>query len=66
MFPFLWKIEPVIKHFKAPKYDQGCVKIFLLLSTLPIMIQISGKTNIGKTLTQLNCFIFLLKIGGEP
>ena len=34
----------VLKHCKVPKcYDQDCLEIFFLLSTLPMMIQISGK-----------------------
>ena len=43
--PFdLWLIGSVLKHCKVPKYyDQDCLKIFFLLSTLPAMIPISGK-----------------------
>ena len=41
---YLWLIKAVLKHYKVPKYyDQDCLKIFFLLSTLPAMIQISGK-----------------------
>ena len=33
------------KYCKVPKhYDQDCLKFFFLLSTLPMMIQISGKS----------------------
>ena len=43
---YLWLIIYVLKHFIVPKYyDQDCLKIFFLLSTLPIMIQISGKNS---------------------
>ena len=97
----LWLIGSVLKYCKVPKHDQDCLKIFFLLSTLPMMIQIFGKngslaqkcyfyqktTNNQRwklfkvkffakikhakqclqqtikfaTLTQLTCFIFLLK-----
>ena len=41
---YLWRIGPVVKHCKVPKnYGQDCLEIFLLLSTLPAMIQTSGK-----------------------
>ena len=34
----------VLKYCKVPKYyDEDCLKIFFLPSTLPMMIQISGK-----------------------
>ena len=37
-------IESVLKHCKVPNYhDQNFLKIFFLLSTLTVMIQISGK-----------------------
>ena len=40
----LWLIRSVLKHCKVPKYyDQDCLKIFFLPSTLPMMIQISTK-----------------------
>ena len=36
---------PVLKHCKVPKYyDQDCLKIVLLLSANPMMIQVSGKS----------------------
>ena len=42
---YLWWIGSVLKYCKVPKYyDQDCLKIFFLLSTLPMMIQISGKS----------------------
>ena len=42
---YLWWIGSVLKYFKVPKYyDQDYLKIFFLLSTLPMMIQISGKS----------------------
>ena len=43
-------MEPVLKYYKVPKhYDQDCLKISDLLSTLPMMIQISGKSaNVAK------------------
>ena len=41
---YLWRIGPVVKHCKVPKnYGQDCLEIFLLLSTLPAMIQTSGE-----------------------
>ena len=41
---YLWLIRYVSKYCKVPKYyDQDCLKIFSLLSTLPAMIWISGK-----------------------
>ena len=41
---YLWLLESVLKHFEVPKYyDQDCLKIFFLLSALPMTIQISGK-----------------------
>ena len=37
-------MEPVLKYFKVSQYyDQDCLKISSLLSTLLMMIQISGK-----------------------
>ena len=41
---YLWRIGPVPKHFKVPKYfDKDCLKIiFLLSSALSMMIQIFG------------------------
>ena len=41
----LWLMESVLKHCKVPKYyEQHCMKILLLISTLPAMIVgISGK-----------------------
>ena len=43
-FKFWW-IECLLKYCKVPKYyDQDCLKTFFLLSLLPIMIQISGKS----------------------
>ena len=42
---YLWLIGSVLKYCKVPKYyDRDCLKIFFLLSALPIMIQISGKS----------------------
>ena len=36
---------PVLKHCKVPKYyDQDYLKIVLLLSANPMMIQVSGKS----------------------
>ena len=94
----MWRVRPVLKHFKVPKYyAQNCLKIFLLFSAFPVMIEVLEKVliwlkkvsfikskfdfkvklqlkpnfNLSKvlhktikswTLTQLNCFIFLLKI----
>ena len=41
---YLLLIRSVLKHCKVPKYyNQDCLKIFFLLSELPMMIQISGK-----------------------
>ena len=41
-----WLIWSVLKHCKIPKYNDGdCLKIFFLLSTVPMIIQISGKKN---------------------
>ena len=40
----MWLIRSVLKYCKVLKfYDQDCLKIFFLLSTLPMMIQISGE-----------------------
>ena len=34
----------VLKHYKVPEYyDQDYLEIFLMLSTLPLRIQVSGK-----------------------
>ena len=45
-FFYLWGIGPVLKQYKVPKYfDQDCLKIFVLLFTLSMMIQISGKSH---------------------
>ena len=39
---YLWWIRSVLKYCKVSKYyGQDCRKIFFLLSTLPMMIQIS-------------------------
>ena len=44
VFFYLWLIGSVLKHCKVPKYyDQDCLKIFFLLSTLAGMIRISDK-----------------------
>ena len=41
---YLSPIRPVLKHFKVLRfYEQDCLKIFLLLFALLIMIQVSGK-----------------------
>ena len=40
---YLWLIRSILKHSTVPKYEQDCLKIFFLFSTLPMMIQISGK-----------------------
>ena len=41
---YLWLIGQILEHCKVPKYyDQSFLKSFFLLSTLPAMIQISGK-----------------------
>ena len=35
----LWRIGPMVKHFKVLKYyNQDCLKIFFLLSTRPMVI----------------------------
>ena len=35
---------PVLKHYKVPEYyDQDYLEIFLMLSTLPLRIQVSGR-----------------------
>ena len=40
---YLWQIRPVPNHSKVLKYyDQDCLKIFHLFSTLPMMIQVSS------------------------
>ena len=41
---YLWQIGPVLKHCKVPKHVRDCLKVFLLLSTLSMMIQVSGKS----------------------
>ena len=42
---YLWLFGPVLNYKKVPKYyDQDCLKTFLFLSTLPVMIQLSGKS----------------------
>ena len=42
---YLWWIGSLLNYCKVPKYyDQGCLKVFFLLSSFPIMIQISGKS----------------------
>ena len=39
-------IKFVLKHCKVPKYYQkDCLKVFFLLSTLPVMIRISRKNS---------------------
>ena len=44
VFFYYWKIGPVLNHCNVGKYyDQNYLKIFSLLSTLPIMIQFSVK-----------------------
>ena len=44
LFVVLWPSGPVLTLCKVPKYfEQHFLKILLLISTLPIMIQISGK-----------------------
>ena len=41
---YWWLIGSVLTHCKIPKYyDRDCLKIFFLLSTDPMMIEISGK-----------------------
>ena len=41
---YLWLIGSVLKHCKVPKYyDQDCLKLFFLISTLPAKIGISEK-----------------------
>ena len=41
---YLWLIGSVLKHREVPKYyDQDCLKVFSLLSILPLIIQIPGK-----------------------
>ena len=41
----LWRIGPVLKNCKDPKYfDQDSLKIICLISALPIMIKLSGKS----------------------
>ena len=40
-----WWIWPALKYFKVPKYyDQYCLKVSFLLSTLSMRIQISAKS----------------------
>ena len=42
---YLWRIVPVQQHCKILKYyEPDCLKTFLLLSTLPMMIQVSEKS----------------------
>ena len=56
---YLWPIRPALKC-KVPKYyDQDYLKIFLLLYTLPMMIQVTGKSI---HLTQKNTSIEKLQI----
>ena len=44
-FSYFWRMGPVIKHCKVPKYyDQDCLKLLLLLSTLQVMIQVPRKS----------------------
>ena len=42
---YLWWIGSVLKYCKVPKYyDHDCLTMFFLLSTLPLRIQIFGKS----------------------
>ena len=42
---YMWQTEPIPTHCKVTKYyDQGCLKVFLSLSTLLLMIQVAGKS----------------------
>ena len=42
---YLWQLRPVLQHCKIPKYyHQDCLKAFLLLSTLAVMSELSGKS----------------------
>ena len=44
---YLWLINFVLKNCNVPKYyDRDCLKVFWLLSTLPVIIWISGRTPI--------------------
>ena len=41
---YLWLVGSVLKHCKVAKYyEQDCLKIFFLISTLPVMIGIWEK-----------------------
>ena len=43
---YLWLIGSLLKHCKVPKYyNQDRLKIFFSLSTLPVMIELSGKNS---------------------
>ena len=43
---YLWQIGSVPTHCKVPKhFDKDCLKIFLLLSALLTIIQISEKSD---------------------
>ena len=53
-------MEPVLKYFKVSQYyDQDCLKISFLLSTLLMMIQISGK---GVSLALKSYFVPINKV----
>ena len=42
---YLWQLGSALKYCKVPKYyDQDCLKIFLLVSALPFMIELYGKS----------------------
>ena len=42
---YLWQIGAVSKHYKFPQYyDLDCLKMFLLLFTLQMMIETSRKS----------------------
>ena len=44
---YLQQVEPVLKRCKVAKYyDQDCLKNFLFLSTLSMIIQVSEKSYI--------------------
>ena len=45
VFFYLWRIGHVLIHCKVPKYhDQNSLKTFFLLSSFPVIIQISRKS----------------------
>ena len=42
---YLWRFGPVLNCSKMPQYyDPDCLEAFLLASTLPMIIQLSGKS----------------------